>query len=165
MKRANQVRVWHQNIMDKPETSSASSSKSHPNQSSQKHHQHHQNRPHRREFQPKTHSVNKRPIAKPFQRDCDVYVSNKSNFQVNSILLFKIFTFWPHRTWSKMSFECFLGRLRWNNVKNFWERSNLVKSTCIAWEVRSIVVLRWHWNWYRNRTTVWHTKQTHRQLI
>lgn len=69
--------------MDKPESSSATTSKSQPSTST-KQHQH--NRPPRREFQSKTHSVNKRPISKPFQRDCDVYVSNKSNFQV----IFKI---------------------------------------------------------------------------
>ncbi|XP_031625320.1 ribonuclease P protein subunit p20 [Contarinia nasturtii] len=35
----------------------------------------------RREFNPKTHSLNKRPVSKPFQRKGDIYVTNKSNFQ------------------------------------------------------------------------------------
>lgn len=29
-----------------------------------------------------THSFHKKPISKPFQRKCDIYVSNKSNFKV-----------------------------------------------------------------------------------
>ncbi|XP_055303313.1 ribonuclease P protein subunit p20 [Sitodiplosis mosellana] len=61
--------------MDAPETSSAATSKSHQN-----HPQQQLNRQ-RREFNPKTHSLNKRPISKPIHRKCDIYVSNKSNFQ------------------------------------------------------------------------------------
>lgn len=82
--------------MDKPETSTATTSKSHQNQPSQKHHQ--QNRPPRREFQSKSHSLNKRPISKPFQRDCDVYVSNKSNFQVNNIFVIQTLIYFDHQT-------------------------------------------------------------------
>lgn len=69
--------------MDAPETSSATTSKSQRNN----HHQQPQqlNRQ-RREFNSKTHSLNKRPISKPIHRKCDIYVSNKSNFQVNSQL-------------------------------------------------------------------------------
>lgn len=61
--------------MDAPETSSATTSKSQRNN--------HQQQPQRREFNSKTHSLNKRPISKPIHRKCDIYVSNKSNFQVN----------------------------------------------------------------------------------
>lgn len=61
--------------MDAPETSSAATNKSQRNQQQQTNRQ-------RRELIPKTHSLNKRPIAKPFQRKGDIYVSNKSNFQV-----------------------------------------------------------------------------------
>lgn len=60
--------------MDAPETSRAASNK-------QRNPQQHQNRP-RREFQSKTHSLQKRPVSKPFARKGDIYVSNKSNFQV-----------------------------------------------------------------------------------
>lgn len=63
--------------MDAPETSNAATNKSHRNQQ-----QNQPNRP-RREFNPKTHSLNKRPVSKPFQRKCDIYVSNKSNYQVH----------------------------------------------------------------------------------
>lgn len=72
------------NIMDAPETSSAATNKSHRN------HQHQQpNRP-RRDFHSKTHSLNKRPVSKPFQRKCDIYVSNKSNFQVSQMFGYKL---------------------------------------------------------------------------
>lgn len=33
-------------------------------------------------FNPKSHSLSKRPAAKPYRRQCDIYVSNKSNFKV-----------------------------------------------------------------------------------
>lgn len=66
------------NIMDAPETSSAATKKSHRN------HQHQQSNRPRREFHSKTHSLNKRQVSKPFQRKCDIYVSNKSNFQVSA---------------------------------------------------------------------------------
>lgn len=63
--------------MDAPETSSAATNKSHRN------HQHQQSSRPRRDFHSRTHSLNKRPVSKPFQRKCDIYVSNKSNFQVS----------------------------------------------------------------------------------
>lgn len=37
----------------------------------------------RREYPSKTHSLNKRPISKPLQRKCDIYVSNKANYQAS----------------------------------------------------------------------------------
>lgn len=66
--------------MDAPETSSAASNKQRNQQQQQ-----HPNRP-RREFHSKNHSVQKRPVSKPFARKCDIYVSNKSNFQVNQFI-------------------------------------------------------------------------------
>lgn len=68
--------------MDAPETSSAATNKSHRNQHQQ---QQQQSNRQRREFNPKSHSLNKRPVSKPFHRKCDIYVSNKSNFQVNGM--------------------------------------------------------------------------------
>lgn len=63
--------------MDTGETSSAKPNKlMHRNRNQQQ-----DDKP-RREHPPKTHSFNKRPVSKPFQRKCDIYVSNKSNFQV-----------------------------------------------------------------------------------
>lgn len=65
--------------MDTGETSSAKPNKlMHRNRNQQQ-----DDKP-RREHPPKTHSFNKRPVSKPFQRKCDIYVSNKSNFQVIS---------------------------------------------------------------------------------
>lgn len=58
--------------MDAPETSSAALNKQRNSPQ--------QNRP-RKEFPSKTHSLQKRPVSKPFARKCDIYVSNKSNFQ------------------------------------------------------------------------------------
>lgn len=39
-------------------------------------------RPRRGSFDPKSHALSKRPAAKPYRRQCDIYVSNKSNFKV-----------------------------------------------------------------------------------
>lgn len=65
-------------IMDAPETSNASINKS-QRKNSQK-----SNKP-QREQQSESHSFHKRPVAKPFQRKSDIYVSNKSNFKVKTI--------------------------------------------------------------------------------
>lgn len=37
----------------------------------------------RRQFNLNSHSFQKRPASKPFQRKNDIYVSNKTNFKVN----------------------------------------------------------------------------------
>lgn len=42
-------------------------------------------RPRRGSFNPKSHALSKRPAAKPYRRQCDIYVSNKSNFKVCNI--------------------------------------------------------------------------------
>lgn len=63
--------------MDAPETSNASINKSQRKNSQKSDKQH-------REQQSDSHSLNKRPIAKPFHRKSDIYVSNKSNFQVKN---------------------------------------------------------------------------------
>lgn len=42
-------------------------------------------RPRRGSFNPKSHELSKRPAAKPYRRQCDIYVSNKSNFKVCTI--------------------------------------------------------------------------------
>lgn len=65
--------------MDTPETLNAVTNKAHRNQQQQQ-----SGRP-RREFHSKKHSLNKRSVPKPYQRECDIYVSNKSNFQVIAI--------------------------------------------------------------------------------
>lgn len=61
--------------MDIPETSSGIE-----NRSQQKNQQ--KSSENRREFHSKTHSLNKRPVSKPFHRKCDIFVSNKSNIKV-----------------------------------------------------------------------------------
>lgn len=61
--------------MDAPETSNASTNQA-QRKNSQKLNKQGRDNP------PRTHSFNKRPISKPSQRKCDIYVSNKSNFQV-----------------------------------------------------------------------------------
>lgn len=74
--------------MDAFESTSAATNKSHRNQQ--------QNRT-RREIHQKTHSLNKRPVCKPFNRKCDIYVSNKSNFQVNKSIFIIFFLFMVNR--------------------------------------------------------------------
>lgn len=39
-------------------------------------------RPNRKSFNSKSHVLSKRPASKPYRRQCDIYVSNKSNFKV-----------------------------------------------------------------------------------
>lgn len=65
-------------IMDAPETSNAPINKSQRKNSQKSNKQD-------REQQSESHSLQKRPVSKPFQRKSDIYVSNKSNFQVKTI--------------------------------------------------------------------------------